>query len=412
MNSLKKIITTLESQSTLFSAVVSISVIIAGVGYSMYLGDILRFPDEVEYYSIANHLLDKNLYSIDGIYPTAYRPPGYPLFLTIFRFMGFGIVALRSLNFFLLSGSIGLLNSILSNSQTKKAGTISICICLCYPVFFYTAGTLYPQTLGAFLLLLFSKLILDGTQKSNLRATLAGLVMGFLLLTIPQFVVILAFSVAFLVIYKKSIKQVFLILVTTGAVMLPWVGRNFVALDAIVPFSTNSGFNLLLGNSPNTLPNSGVNVDLSEYFEQSKGLSEVEKDRFFRTTAFKYINENRYHAAWTYLLKFLNHFNYQNLLATKSEKSALKDAVVFLTFYPILILVLIRLVFYKAWKLADIEWFFIFAYLIGALSQAIFFTRIRFRVPYDFFLIGLAAIFLKRLISESPKFNKTSVSVP
>jgi hypothetical protein len=42
-------------------------------------------------------------------------------------------------------------------------------------------------------------------------------------------------------------------------------------------------------------------------------------------------------------------------------------------------------------------------YLLSGLSYAIFFTRIRFRLPFDYLLILLAAPFLGKILADFPQ---------
>jgi hypothetical protein len=89
-------------------------VVASGVVYSTYLGDSLRFlPDEQDYLTLAEKIATRGFYTLDGEYPTAYRPPGYPLFLSLFYSIGAGVVDFRILNFLILGLSIYLVYKIL-----------------------------------------------------------------------------------------------------------------------------------------------------------------------------------------------------------------------------------------------------------------------------------------------------------
>lgn len=68
------------------------------------------------------------------------------------------------------------------------------------------------------------------------------------------------------------------------------------------------------------------------------------------------------------------------------------------TYYPLLALMLLRLMLRRRVPVSPFEGYLLALYLLGALVQAVFFTRIRFRVPFDLLLIALDALFLSYLI--------------
>ena len=129
------------------------TVIIAGTVYSIYLGDALRWADEEVYYAIGCNLATKHQFTINGINSTAYRPPGYPFLIFLFKVLGGGIFFLRLSNYLFLALCIFLLHRILHIHGHALAGVIAGFLVLEYPVLFYTAGTLYPQIFGSFLFL-------------------------------------------------------------------------------------------------------------------------------------------------------------------------------------------------------------------------------------------------------------------
>jgi 4-amino-4-deoxy-L-arabinose transferase-like glycosyltransferase len=129
--------------------------VLAGVIYSIYLGNSFRFfPDEGNYFDLATNLATKGNYSLDGVQLTTYRPPGYPFFLAPFRLLGLNIIGLRIVNFFALGLCIFVLYTTLRERFAPLAGLLGAFLVMAYPVFFYTAGTLYPQTFASLLVVL------------------------------------------------------------------------------------------------------------------------------------------------------------------------------------------------------------------------------------------------------------------
>lgn len=408
MNKIRNFLSMLERKERGVVLVLAGIVIASGVVYSISLGQTLRYADEHEYFTIANNLVAKGVYSLDGVHPTAFRPPGYPLFLSAFLYLGLNIVHLRIVNFILLAASMYLLYAILRSAVGAIAGIIAAFLVLLYPVLFYTAGTLYPQTLGSFLFLSFAFLVLHTDVIRTKRAILAGFAIGFLILSISTFIIVLLVTLLFLIFRRRDFKSSALVILVSGAMIGGWMVRNHHVFDVWIPFSTNSGFNLLLGNSPHTTANSGVNVDLSAYDAHASTLSEIQKDEYYRSEALRYITENKGEAITLYISKVLNYFNYRNELATRTEASSSRDLLMFLTYVPLLALFILRLCLFKRYPLTDIEVYFVILYIVNAFFQATFFTRIRFRLPYDYVLIGTVAIFLSNIVRMAGNAGTTA----
>lgn len=370
-----------------------ILILLGGVIYSVYLGDELRFPDEKEYVVLANNLATQGMYSMDGIQSTAYRPPGYPIMLALLRFIGGETLAYRMLNFFILAFAALMIGTQLSERVSGLAGSLSAIMLLGYPALFYMAGTLYPQTLQ---LLLMASLVLYGTR-ANLRTRdfiLIGFLAAWCFLTVPTTILVILTLGAYWLIIRAKIADIIACLLIFTAITGGWSARSSIVMQETVLISTNSGINLLLGNSPNTTPNAGTTVDISHYSIHATELNEVEQDRYYRDQALKYIRENPAKAAKLFLLKALNYFNYRNELATKDEMSMSKDILMAMTYYPLLFLALARLALSKKFPLSPLEIIALAIYFTNAFLGAVFFHRVRFRLPYDVLPVISAASLL------------------
>lgn len=373
--------------------------LVAGLIYSLYLGESLRYPDEYDYIKIAHNIIDNRGFSLDGNRPTAYRPPVYPGILAITVFAGGNIFLCRLLNYLALSASLFLVYLLVRKQAGYYAGVVAIVLTLYYPIVFYTAGTLYPQTIATLLLLAIVYLYFGYGVKNGKLIILIGILFGLLILTVPTFIFAFFFF-CFWILYehrKQRIKHVCALIVSCCLVVCPWTARNYAAFDSFVLVSSNAGLNLLLGNSENTTPNAGVNVDISSYGDAVVGMDEAEKDHYYARSAFDYILNNPWRAIRLYAFKFLNYFNYRNILFTKSEVSRLRELVMLFSYGPLLLLALVRLAAMRKFPLTRYERFAFFLYLLNGAFAAIFFTRIRFRVPFDFLLISICAIFLARV---------------
>jgi 4-amino-4-deoxy-L-arabinose transferase-like glycosyltransferase len=372
---------------------------IAGALYSLYLGGTLDFADEREYISIASNLALRGVFSLDGIHPTAYRPPGYPFLLAAFIKLGAGVMLLRLVNFAFLIGTIVLIYILAIRICSKEAGMISAVLVLCYPVLFYTAGTLYPQTLAGLLFIL-AVIPFASSRVELKRCTLSGLTFGLLVLTVPTFVFALSVSAAWLVFstIKTGLRNAVVLLSSAAIMILPWTVRNYAQFGDFVFVSLNSGTNLLLGNSEFTTANSGVKANIRQY-SNNFNLNEIELDKHYRIEALKFIKENKIHSLKLYLLKVANYFNYDISTATAARTIAAQDMIMLVSYGFLLFIAFIRLSYARTYKFSQFEALLVLLYVLNALFSAVFFTRIRFRLPFDLLLIIVDSVFIFNVVN-------------
>jgi hypothetical protein len=184
----------------------------------------------------------------------------------------------------------------------------------------------------------------------------------------------------------------------TALTLLPWIVHNAVVYGRFIPLSTNSGLMLIQSYSEDAEPNSGPSTDIDRYRDvaTARGLDQYEKDQFLRDSAIDWIRRNPGPALRLYLLKVLNYFHFWNELATGSEESRIKMLVSFVTYYPLLLLALVRLLLRHRYPINRPEAFLLVLYFGNALLSAVFYPRLRYRIPFDFLLIAIAAAFLAR----------------
>ncbi|GMR11737.1 MAG: hypothetical protein BMS9Abin28_2577 [Anaerolineae bacterium] len=393
----------LDRHGRLILAGVLIVQVVGGSIYAISLGDAIVFADERDYLNLATNLWEKHLYTQGGLNPTAFRPPGYPLILSLGYGLGGRVVHLRILNFVALAISTYLLNRMLKRNGQPLGATLSSLIVLGYPVLFYAAGTLFPQTIAT-TLFLSAIFLITGDRPNWVRAILAGLILGYVVLMVPLFLFVLVVVPGYSLWKKEpSIGIAMAVVVSSSLVFGLWSFRNYVVFDRFVFISSNSGYNLLLGNSAASTPSAGVTEELTRYyFEGGRelGLDEIDRDNYFRAEVMDYMLKNPLQASGFYLQKVLNYFNYRNELRTDSESSELRDLLMLTTYGPLLVLMAVRIVLIRRFPLSSLEQLFAVLYIASAFASAVFFTRIRFRLPFDFLLIGIVAAFLDQLLRE------------
>ncbi len=400
---LDSIVETLEDRAPRLAAAVAGAVFVAGTLYSLRLGSELRYYDERDYLGLARGLSEFGSLTKDGTTLTALRPPGYPGFLAFFLELGANIEFLRIVNYACFALSLLLLYILGKRIAGPLAGLLATVFAAMYPVFFYAAGTLYPQTLSATLLLSILVIVTrpDGPPSIGMAA-LGGLLFGMLILSVPTFVFsLILVGLWLLVVYRgqaigPSIAAIAVVVMVLGS----WQIRNYRLFDSFVFVSTNSGVNLLLGNSENATSDSGTNADITRYYEESAGFAEDERDRFFRDSALDWMEDNPGEAAKLYGEKWMHYFSYRDQLATASESSGARDLLMLVTYGPLLLCVVLRLFLIGRFPMGRTEALLIALFFLNAFFMALFFTRIRFRIPMDHVLVVLAAAFVARVLQR------------
>ncbi len=147
---------------------------------------------------------------------------------------------------------------------------------------------------------------------------------------------------------------------------------------------------LFYGNSPATGSNTGPQVPIWQLAPQAAALpDELGRENGYKQAAVAWIRTNPKQAAVLYVKKTLNWFNFRTNLYTAGKSSKLYDVLIAASYYPLLLAALAAPFFIPAQR--QLQTFFAAQYLTAALGYAIFFTRIRYRLPYDYLLIVLAA---------------------
>jgi 4-amino-4-deoxy-L-arabinose transferase-like glycosyltransferase len=373
-------------------------VLVAGAALAIREGSELPYHDEREYLTLADNLVDQHRYTLDGVNPTAYKPPVWPLLLAVFRWLGSGVVGLRLVNVALLAVCV-LLGSLLARRIAgQAAGSIAAVLIAVFPVAMYTATTLYPQILGAALLLggVLAATAIPISSHPRRAAIGTGACFGLLILTVPSLAVIFLGVLAWLWVKLRpqAWPAIITVIVITAVLPLGWAARNTVQMDALVPIATVDGVQFLYGNNENARPDTGPTSDTSKYGESAKrrNLNEVESARYYKDSAMTWIRENPGDAASLYVGKLIHHFGYRDKLHTASESSRSQDIIVALTYYPLLLLVALRFALARRFRVSRLEVVIVGWYLANAFVTGVFFPRIRYRVPADMLLIAEVAV--------------------
>jgi hypothetical protein len=368
------------------------------LGLDLLTGDKLSYSDERDYVALAESLLHHGTFAYADGKPIESRPPGYPFLIAAIYTLSERPLAAKIANaVFLVTGA--LLLGMLAGRAAPRAPPLVPYLVLAYPLLVYAAGTLYPQTLAC--LLLAAVVLLVSREEPRLtHIALAGILYGALILAVPYFLALLPLFAGYIFIWgggtKRRTAVAAAVLILAGAaVVTPWTVRNYLVFHTLVPVSANNGYNLFVGNSPETTPNSGLNVPVLKLCNHlRRHMTEADFDAAFRQCAIDWIAANPQAAARLYVGKLINYFNFRNEIATAGQNARWRDWLVFFTYYPLLLLVVLRAALFRRYPLERAEILIYLLYFANAAVSAIFFTRLRFRIPFDFMLIAIEAAFL------------------
>src|ERR1051326_138013 len=104
-----------------------------------------QFPDEVEYWTLAENLTKSGMLSLDGATPSAYRPPLVAWILAPITATGASLSVARIFFVLFFSASEIFSAAILRHVFPKKNNLIvvGVAFVLCDPLYFFSAGNLY-----------------------------------------------------------------------------------------------------------------------------------------------------------------------------------------------------------------------------------------------------------------------------
>lgn len=361
----------------------------------LWRGGVIVFPDEQDYLALARRLLGTGTLARQDGSPTAYRLPLYPAFLAVLLALGDSVRLIQGVQLALWLATGLLLAGVARERAGSAAGLLALLLWGAYPHGLFLATTLYPQALLAPLLALSLRLALGPADLA--RAAALGFLGGLATLCVATALVPAALHLLALA-SRLPGRRALAALALGGALLaLPpsaWVARNALLLDGALVLTTNSGINLLLGNAPGVTPETGTTLDLSPYASVTRGMSEVEADRTFRAIALAWMRARPGEAASLYLGKLIHWLAPSNRLATEAEEGRGRSLVAAIGWYGLLAAVLLGTLLAARRRLLDgrlllAGWG---AWLATAAVYALFFTRVRFRVPFDALLVPVAAI--------------------
>jgi 4-amino-4-deoxy-L-arabinose transferase-like glycosyltransferase len=377
------------------SLLVSLGIsVVLGVGLAVHYGSTLHYYDEFSYVKIAKNLAHHGMFSLNGTQPTAFRDPGWPLLLGVLNFFGGDVVVFRLANVALEAFSITGVWWLATRVGGKAAGTLAAPALALYPLSVYTVSTLYPETMGTALLvggLICTVKVRDASHRLR-WSILGGAVFGLLILTVADLAIGIVGAVVWLIWGHPNFRKAALVMVAVAiAVVAVWLVRNEESMHAFIPIGDNNGYNLILANSAHASIRAGVDANINQYLARAPKHNEVGLDNSLRAQSVHWIRTHPGLAATRYAERVADYFAPFDDLATAGQSSSAKNALAAVTYLPLLLLFVVRLVLWRRRRPGELEKLLIWLYLGFGFLEAIFLSRVRYRVPLDALLIVVVA---------------------
>jgi 4-amino-4-deoxy-L-arabinose transferase-like glycosyltransferase len=273
-----------------------------------------------EYDGVDYDLLARNLLAGEGydLYfgPTAFRAPGYPLFLAgAYAVTGGSWAAVRILQALLGTATIAAAYALARQAfGRERVALLAAALVAVHPVLLYLTGIVYPEVLASLLVTVAAALLarlVDERRVTNGQSLLLGLLLGAGVLLRPAvllFAALVAAVAAWVDWRQRGLPaRAALIPAVVLLCLLPWTVRNYRVFGELIPLTTEAGVTFWGGNHPQ---GNGGHVQPAAATWQGgdppqslygwAGLSETEGERLFYGAALEWIRHEPLH--WLKLL--------------------------------------------------------------------------------------------------------------
>ena len=386
---------------------------VGAAAHSYWFGKI--FPDELQYWALTQNLVQTGSLSVDGIRPSGVWPPLLAWLLAPIAGLGLPFTAARisMVVFYLASGLLtaGFLRRLLPDRPSLAP--IGTALVLANPIYFFAAGNIYPQLVLAPLFIVALRVTWFNPRSvagETRRAMGLGALLGVSLLAAASSLFSFLPLLAMLALEDlRSLRRgaawqahrAALACVIAALVIAPHMYRNHVNVHPGAYLTLNSGLNLLLGNSPTTTPSSGVKTGVPDPFAAGQGDSEFARNKFYSETARNNLRSEPQRYAGLYVRKLIHGFS--NTVDTATHgRSNVQTALLWA--YMIVVWIGVCLVIIRGRGISTTDalgeprslvllaLIVLTCYVANIAGYAVYFTRLRFRLPMDVALALVSAV--------------------
>lgn len=376
--------------------------------------------DERAYLNIATNLVRGNGFHEGGV--VAYRYPAYVAFMAG-SFALFGehrepIVVMQAL---MGVATILLFGLMVRRRLGDVAAIFSVVTLSVYVPFVRLAGRMYTENLF-FLLVLLVWWLLERPVRPRLGHTvLAGVLCGLAVLTreafLPMALLYVIARVATSTTRREETKGMAVFLACAVLTVAPWTVRNYLLFERVVPVTTNSWFNLYMGNSAiadGRYPDRAGEILWSWPAEEPRKSKYLEIDLAdrFRSEVVRFWRESTGRALQLVGVKGLLLITPPHMLdVTLSGTAARLAAIVWSVMWGLLMLLAIYGFVRGPTPLRETLWPWTLA-LMAILSCLATYVIARYRFPLELAMVYFAANGFIAALTPSRKAAEPDVLVP
>ena len=261
--------------------------------------------DEIDYHTLATHVAVGEGFLVGEGTPTARRPPGYPVVLSLaYRAFGPSEAVGRGLQVALGMVVVWLTFLVGRRFFETTTGFIAAAFAAVNPFLTFISGYLLTENLYM-VLVMGALLLLPGPHAfdGRLRSVLgAAVLLGLATLTRPTALLLGVALVLTCVVVgsgtaAQRLERGALAVVVFVALMVPWTLRNYSAFGGWVGLTTHGGITFYQGNNPKVVEiphyrGGAAPLGALPRFEEFSGMGELERDRFAWRLGREYLRDN------------------------------------------------------------------------------------------------------------------------
>ncbi|TLM99494.1 glycosyltransferase family 39 protein [bacterium] len=243
-------------------AIILLAALVARLVYLYNTEPLKLSHDETGYHQMTEQFLDKGFLGYYADKPTAFVTPGYPLFLAaiysvvkaLWGAAADPLPAVYLIQVLLSTGTVYLAFAVGRSTGRLSTGFVAAVLVAAYPPMFMANKRILTEVLYSFLLLWYVYSVQLMLKRRILRYHLLnGALLALTVLIRPTGAPLLVVPYIIEFWHRRDpvvIKGLFVAGVAFSLVMMPWWVRNYVVLDQVVLFATQSGNPLLRGTDP------------------------------------------------------------------------------------------------------------------------------------------------------------------
>jgi hypothetical protein len=322
--------------------------------------------------------------------PTAFVGIGYPAFLALLFQLSDSTLFIALIQAVLGAATVAFIAYLGGAVGGDKGAWISGLAASFFPHLIFWTGYVLTETLYVFLLVgavaATMRAVRGLTRRARLAA-LSGAAFGAAALVRPIALGLGLLFVGIGLALKDHRKPALIGLGVLVLVMAPWAIRNAIQLGSPVVTSTESGYVLWQGNSPDATGGTGGYVDAVDFtpLDLPEGLTEAEKDARYRRAALKWMRDNPQKVVALIPTKLWNMWR-----PTYEGASILNNLVTYVTYITLLIGAAIGLYRIRRHPIGLLLLVFLAYHL---LVHSLVTGMIRFRLPVEaILLVALAGL--------------------